>query len=806
MRGSAALKWRGAPEIAALRREIMWRGVAPRLLAAAALAIGLCGGPASAQPFENDILQRRISLARRHGAWADVRLLVHDTDGSPIAGAAVAVNGENGAASGKPETDAAGRAVLSRICGGNIGFTVSKEGYVPRQLNLCFDTRLSDDGQRWLVGDERVVELRRLPEPRPMLRRSVRLGRLPSRHARVGYDLLKDAFTPPFGDGEVADFEIFFYHADADILGKGDGPCSLRLSISPGDGTLGFSRVDDFPDDRKAPLRSPREYASEMIDYATTRGVHPHPKPWPDRAADAIRDGHYLFQARGRGGVLKVRHFDPSHFSIINVALEFLVNEEPGVLTLVPAPEQTGGDARVRGHADDDVAGAQVAATNAAAKFKPLIASAGADSAIFFGLAENGDIIPARYADRRLASMDGVRFLKIHESVAKVPDGAFEGSKDLLAVALHADVTGIGSRAFADCPNLNLVEAFMRDDEFDVAPDAFDGAGTNLTCVVHAKFRQKEFLSHGIKPWRRFARLGELKLWNNFVEGDFLFRREGSSVKLAKYLGRPVEILHVPEKAAGMPVAGVEDTFFTLTLSARNIVFPASLSTNPNCIRISPGRQGFMMPEAVFMEGGMDGLESGENDCKIFVVGPVRSIVSQWERKTAQVLPAGTRPEDVLGGALVETNGFLVLKREDSACILRHTDGNADAVEVPSEICGLPVTELESHCFAGRRFREISLPSSLRKIGFCAFAGLKECEAMEIPEGVEEIGGGAFLACRNLKSLTLPSSLRKIGYGAFEGMPCVPSMPNGAEMEGPASAIRDSDRIRVRASDAETAR
>ena len=46
-----------------------------------------------------------------------------------------------------------------------------------------------------------------------------------------------------------------------------------------------------------------------------------------------------------------------------------------------------------------------------------------------------------------------------------------------------------------------------------------------------------------------------------------------------------------------------------------------------------------------------------------------------------------------------------------------------------------------------------------------------ELIGIEIPEGVTDIGEGAFYSCSNLTSVTLPASVTKIGgwsFGAFE--------------------------------------
>ncbi len=56
---------------------------------------------------------------------------------------------------------------------------------------------------------------------------------------------------------------------------------------------------------------------------------------------------------------------------------------------------------------------------------------------------------------------------------------------------------------------------------------------------------------------------------------------------------------------------------------------------------------------------------------------------------------------------------------------------------------------------------------SVEIIGMNAFS-LFPIESMVIPEGIKEIGYGAFHACIKLKSITLPSSLEVMSSGAFE--------------------------------------
>ena len=100
------------------------------------------------------------------------------------------------------------------------------------------------------------------------------------------------------------------------------------------------------------------------------------------------------------------------------------------------------------------------------------------------------------------------------------------------------------------------------------------------------------------------------------------------------------------------------------------------------------------------------------------------------------------------------------------------------------------VTEIKESAFGGSKIEEITLPSSLKKIGRHAFVACENLHFVSIPDGVTEIeddlfsfsgieevilpdglqsiGDRAFLCCRNLKKINLPHpGTLKIGRQAF---------------------------------------
>ena len=63
--------------------------------------------------------------------------------------------------------------------------------------------------------------------------------------------------------------------------------------------------------------------------------------------------------------------------------------------------------------------------------------------------------------------------------------------------------------------------------------------------------------------------------------------------------------------------------------------------------------------------------------------------------------------------------------------------------------------------------KSIRIPSSVRTIGYQAFAFCEQLKNVELSEGLLSIGSSAFSQLPELESITLPKSLEKIGFAAF---------------------------------------
>lgn len=76
------------------------------------------------------------------------------------------------------------------------------------------------------------------------------------------------------------------------------------------------------------------------------------------------------------------------------------------------------------------------------------------------------------------------------------------------------------------------------------------------------------------------------------------------------------------------------------------------------------------------------------------------------------------------------------------------------------------VAEIGRESFRFCPIDTLRLPDSLRVVGDAVFC-FSRIKHFEFPEGVTEIGSGAFSRCDSLRSVSLPNSLRKIGRAAF---------------------------------------
>ena len=98
-------------------------------------------------------------------------------------------------------------------------------------------------------------------------------------------------------------------------------------------------------------------------------------------------------------------------------------------------------------------------------------------------------------------------------------------------------------------------------------------------------------------------------------------------------------------------------------------------------------------------------------------------------------------------------------------------NGSDSNVTIPSEVNGVPVTQIGPLAFAGANrhyIKSVSIPDSVTVIGEFAFFNCSGLTSVVIPDSVTGIGSYAFTLCTKLSTVTLGSKVAKIGLLAFD--------------------------------------
>ena len=111
-----------------------------------------------------------------------------------------------------------------------------------------------------------------------------------------------------------------------------------------------------------------------------------------------------------------------------------------------------------------------------------------------------------------------------------------------------------------------------------------------------------------------------------------------------------------------------------------------------------------------------------------------------------------------------KTGGFRWQVNEDGVAITGHT-GRKTEIEIPSEIRGMPVTEIGPRAFSGRQLTAVTIPETVRRIGSAAFLN-NLLTGVAIPDSVVSIGNGAFFG-NEITKLEMGAGLVSIGDFAF---------------------------------------
>ena len=413
---------------------------------------------------------------------------------------------------------------------------------------------------------------------------------------------------------------------------------------------------------------------------------------------------------------------------------------------------------------------------------------------------KDGRIVVARAADcdEELLlpwGIDGIR------------ENAFAENDSLRRLVLPETCTAIGQGAFLNCTSLE--EAVLPEGLASLEPELFAGCTALEKIVVPASVK---IIRSG--AFRGCEKLSQVELLNprtSIFEDSFegcpyqVPAPEAGDLQLEFTVDKKnratvtgfsgaSERLEIPEMVSGHPVVVIAKDVFSGHRELREIILPDTVTTvQGDAFRGCSGLERLRLSNGIakltassFAEcvnlrevnipEAMPEVKRG-----LFKDSPVELL--QLPKTTQRVDPNAFfhREYDPMSGALLKgktmrrivvdpANPYL---RAEGTCLLSvdgkllQADlGDAEEITVPEG-----VERIGDNAFQKNQFlRSVTLPSTLRSIGPCAFAetGL---EQVVFPPSLRSIEERAFSFCRSLRKADLPEGLETLGSQAFEGCP-----------------------------------
>lgn len=100
--------------------------------------------------------------------------------------------------------------------------------------------------------------------------------------------------------------------------------------------------------------------------------------------------------------------------------------------------------------------------------------------------------------------------------------------------------------------------------------------------------------------------------------------------------------------------------------------------------------------------------------------------------------------------------GSLLWLKNGPRAVVTGVEGSVQSVEIPTEIEGLPVTEIDKKAFFNSRMlTEVVLPDSIESIGNWAFAHCRRLKKVELPGRRMQLGRDLFIGDEGLEEIVL---------------------------------------------------
>ncbi|MBQ3517801.1 MAG: leucine-rich repeat protein [Clostridia bacterium] len=304
--------------------------------------------------------------------------------------------------------------------------------------------------------------------------------------------------------------------------------------------------------------------------------------------------------------------------------------------------------------------------------------------------------------------------------VTEIGNYQFYGCQSLEKIKLHADVTVIGTAAFANCPSLRAIYCEKADDQIHKILDTNSELDKEL--FVGSPDEQDKITDGDV------------------IEKDGVLYSADMTV-LRGFTEAVAAELVVPET-----VTGIADGAFRNCFALQNITLPDGITELPdllfeNCRNL----QNVTFSDKLTAIGNR--VFSGCIRLEEIILPATVSDIGEYAFSSCRELHSMTLPKAVTALA----DGVFA----DCA--------RMEEINLPEALQTVGNNAFYN-CY---NLKEITLPKTVTKLGTSAFYGCAALTAMTLPDGITELPEQIFYGCYNLTDVVLPSALTGIGRYAF---------------------------------------
>ena len=337
--------------------------------------------------------------------------------------------------------------------------------------------------------------------------------------------------------------------------------------------------------------------------------------------------------------------------------------------------------------------------------------------------------------------------ISLPDSITRIEQGAFYECIGLTTFTIPANVTFIGDYAFEDAYHLDSLffegNAPWRDG------DIFVGR----TPKIHYLPGNEQGFEDDDYPWANIEK----------YTGLYDFDVVAETIKITNYPNTATGGLTIPETIVGKPVSRIGEAAFYGCDDLTRITLPENLTqiyreafencsglttlTIPtNVTSIGDRAYSGCTLDSVFFEGdapslGSSSLGNTSGKTVYYLDGKTGFSTPTWHGYTAEAY----------------TNLFEFIVVNEEIEITDYPTSPTNAVVIPAQIVGKPVTIIDDNAFNACNMLSVTLPSSVKTISHYAFA---QCDftTITIPSSVTSLAADAFTLSSNLIEINVNAS------------------------------------------------